>query len=313
MESEIDKKSIIAVALLGIGMLLLANPAYTQGGSGGGTNKAEAVELNLDEPSAQELGQLSQISLSSENLPNLYYNVRINLFEGLNGSQQDAFLTGRDGIYTGNGQNAVGVVFYQDSVYLGSPRQTEVGPGFVYQEVPENDTFLISRDSLNGTLAEGVDRAIDGESVVFDRASIVLSGYDYVVDDGFYAIETSAVGENQTVLNVTQATPEEVLGPLFTPLEEVEPRTLRESLIASIDEPQFLEPNVTSQAEQYQFVSHNGTLYQVSYERASVPITDALSVFNFAGMGLGLLLMLGGFYMMREVYKEKTKTEFNEL
>jgi len=312
MESDIDKKSLIAVALLGLGMLFLANPAYTQGG-GGGTNQAEAVELNLTQPSAQELSQLSQISLSSEDLPRLYHNVRINLFEDLNESQQDAFLTGRDGIYTGNRQNAVGLVLYQDTVYLANPRRTEVGPGFVYQNVPENDTFLISRDSLDGNAADAFDRAVEGEQVAFDRSPIVLSGYDYVVDDAFYAIETSSPDGNQTVLTVTPATPNEVLGPLFTPLEEVEPETLRESLIASTDEPQLLEPKDSSQARQYQLVSHNGTLYQMTYERASVPITDALSIFNFVGMGIGVLLMLGGFYMMREVYKEKTETGYDEL
>lgn len=314
MDGEIDKKSIIAVALLGIGMLLLANPAYTAGGgTGGGTAEAEAVELNLDQPSAQELSQLSQVSLQSDSLPRLFYNVRIRTFEELNQNQRDAFLTGLEAIYTGDRQNAPGVVLYQGTVHLGNARRTEVGPGFVYGEARENDTFLLSRDSINGTLAEAVDRASDGEQVAIDRHPVVLSGYDYVVDDGFYAIETSRTGENQTALTVTQTPASDALGPLFTPLEDVEPPALSESLIASIDEPQVLDPGVSGQARDYQFVSHNGTLYQMAYERASIPISEALSIFHFVGMGLGLLLMLGGFYMMREVYKEKTRPTYDEV
>lgn len=299
---QIDKKEIVAVGLLAVGILLFANPAYTQGQ--GGSAASVEVQQEID-PDALAPQTLSQINPDAEFLPVIEY-------EALDEDAQSIFDTGREGIYViETEQDAEGAVleravFYEGETYLAQTEETAQGINLQYSSV-DVETNIVGTNVMTEGQAEAFGNATaDGEVTLTDR-SRGLAAYEYVRDDGdatYY--ETSTETNNGTVLTVSEVDVRELVDPFFADTDEMTGER-RDTVVSAIqgDSP-VVTGETLNEVQQNQLVFHEGSYYQLGFAEASEPITEALGPLNFAGMALGILFVGAGGYMARRVYLEKT-------
>ncbi len=299
---QIEKKEVVAVALLALGILLFANPAYTHGQGG----SAASVQVGEDiDPDSLAPQTLSQMNPDAEFLPVIEYEV-------LDEDAQSIFDTGREGIYViETEQDAEGAVleravFYEGETYLAQTEETPDGINLQYSSV-DIETNIVGTNVMTEGQAEAFGNATtDGEVTLADR-SRGLAAYDYVRDDGdatYY--ETATETNNETVLTVSEIDVRELVDPYFEDTDDM-PDERREIVVSAIegDDP-IVTGETLNEIQQNPLVRHEGGYYQLGFAEASEPITDALGPLNFAGMALGILFVGAGGYMARRVYLEKT-------
>lgn len=303
---EIERNEVIAVALLALGVLLFANPAYTQGQSGSAASVQVAQEI---QPETLTLQNIPQINQELTTVPVIEY-------ERLSGEARSIFDTGRQGIYLirneSDAENAVlqSGVLYRDSVYLRQTQETQQGLELRYQEVSDDiGTNLMGTSLMSPEQLDKFKNATEAgsEGVNLTSVDAGLSAYDYVYDNEtrtYY--ETSIRNGNQTLLSVTEVEPTELIDPAFDDTSEMSGEK-REVVVGAIEgEEPVVSGDLLSEVQSSQLVRHEGSYYQIGFAEASVPITEALGPSNFAAMGLGILLILSGGYLVRRIYVEKT-------
>ena len=310
----VDRKEVATVALLALGILLFANPAYTQG-QGGSAAEVQVQGIDTDELATQDIATVN---------PELNFTLFVVEYESLNQQERTMFDTGREGIYVVETEDDLeGVrdflirdlqqqvpqvpVLYEGETYV---RQVQQGGGslnFEYTSVDRsyivNTRFITSRQSRsfrNATEAQG--------GVNLTAANRGLSAYDYVHDNatGTYYATTTENRRNTTVFYANETYVRDLIDPGVLGTNDMEDET-REAVVTAIDGGKpVVTGDVQDTLDQERFVKHDGEYYQLVLGQASPPITEALGPLNFAGMGVGLLFMAGGVLMARRVYKEKT-------
>ncbi|MFP4174675.1 MAG: hypothetical protein ACLFSW_02725 [Halobacteriales archaeon] len=306
----VDRKEVIAVMLLAIGILLFANPAYTQGQSASAAQVQVGQEINPDNLTVQQLTQIRQDATSS---PVVEY-------ERLNNESRSIFDTGRQDVYhireEEEAENAVlqSAILYRDSVYIREVEETEQGVELRYVNASEEiDANIVIPSLMSDEQRSAFDNATESGSVNLSSVDRGLLGYDYVYDnetETYYETSSETRG-NVTVFSVEQTDTRSVIGPAFTGTDEMDD-DVREIIVEGIDgEEPVVTGELLSEVQQYQLVEHEDSYYQLEFGQATPPIDEVFGPLNFAGMGAGVLFLLAGAYMVRRVYIEKTENTWS--
>jgi len=309
---EIDRREVATVALLAVGILLFANPAYTQG-QGGGPSAAEVAVGQEIQPSELGPGSVAQLRGNATVVPVVEY-------ERLNNESRSIFDTGRQGVYLIRDESDAGeavlrsAVLYGDRIYLRQTQQTQRGVELTYVDRSDDIEENFIGTSLMSDEQRGAFRnATDGGGVSLTATDRGLSAYDYVYDNEtstYYETSTER-RENATVLTAEEMGIRSLIDSRFTQTDEMDDE-VREAVVAGIDgERPVVTGDVLSGLRSSQLVRHDGAYYQLQLGQAQPPIDEALGPVNFAGMGAGVLLIAGGVYVARRVFLERTREERN--
>ena len=302
---EIDRKEVATVALLALGILLFANPAYTQGQAGSAAQVQVQQEI---QPDTLTIQTLTQIRRDATVAPVVEY-------ERLSNESRSVFDTGRQDVYLireeSDADDAVlqSAVLYDNGVYLRQVQETQRGVELRYINRSGDIGALIATPSLmSDEQRSAFANATERGSVNISALSRGLNAYDYVYDNGtgtYYKTSTDRSGK-ATVLSVEETDVGSIVDPAFTSTDEMED-DVREAVIGGIEgENPVITGDIVNRVQQNSLVEHEGSYYQIAFAQASPPITEAFGPLNFAGMGVGVLLLAGGAYMARRVYIEKT-------
>jgi hypothetical protein len=302
---EIDRKEVVAVGLLAVGILLFANPAYTQGQGG---SAAEVVLGQEIEPSSLGPATVTQINQNATQVPVVEY-------ERLNNESRAIFDTGRQGIYLirneSEAQNAVlqSGILYGDDIYLRQTQETQRGVELRYVDRSgEIETNIMTTVFMSEAQRNAFRNATEQGSFNLSLVNRGIAAYDYVYDNEtgvYYETEVDRSG-NATVLSVTETEARTLVDPYFTGTDEMSAGA-RQAVVSAIDgERPVVTGEVLSSLQGNTLVEHDGGYYQLQLGEASTPITEAFGPLNFAGMGIGLVLMGAGVYVARRVFVEKT-------
>lgn len=303
----VDRKEVATVVLLAVGILLFANPAYTQGQAGSAASVQVQQEIDVDTLGPQSIAQVSDGNVTV---------VPVVEYERLSNESRSIFDTGREGIYMitddSDAEDAVlqSAVLYGDEIYLRQTQETQGGIELRY--VDRSDDIgrnLISTSFMSDeqrSTFENATEADDGVNLTLvDRG---LSAYDYVYDNQtatYYETSTETRG-NITVFSVTETDARTLVDPYFTSTDSMDGE-VRDAVVGAIEgEEPVVTGEVLNGVQNSPLVEHEGVYYQLRFGQASPPITEALGPLNFAGMAVGILFILGGAYMARAVLREKT-------
>ena len=301
----VDRKEVATVVLLAVGILLFANPAYTQGQ--GGSAAQVQVQQEID-PGELPLRTLTQLRQDATVAPVVEY-------ERLNEEARSIFNEGRQGTYLirqeSDADDAVlqSAILYGDGIYLRQVQQTQQGVELRYLNRSGDIGANIATPSLmSDEQRSAFVNATENGSVDLSPINRGLSAYDYVYDnetETYYETSTERSG-NVTVFSVEETDVRSIVDPAFTSTDSMDDE-VRDAVVAAIEGDQpIVTGEVLSGVQNNPLVKHEGAYYQLGFGQASPPITDALGPLNFAGMGVGVLFLIGGAYMARAVLREKT-------
>jgi hypothetical protein len=302
---EIDRKEVATVALLALGILLFANPAYTQGQGGSAASVQVAQEIDTDGLTPRGV---SQIRPDATIVPVVEY-------ERLSTESRSIFDTGRTDVYVirqqSDADDAVlsSGILYGDDVYLRQAQETQSGIELRYVNRSGDIGANIATPSLmSDEQRSAFVNATESGPVNLTLANRGLSAYDYVYDNDtgtYYETSTERRG-NVTVFSVEATDARSVVEPAFTSTGSMDDE-VRETVVAGIEgESPVVTGELLSRVQQNSLVEHEGAYYQLTFGQASPPITEAYGPLNFAGMALGIVLLAGGAYMARSVLRENT-------
>jgi hypothetical protein len=310
---EIDRKEVATVALLALGILLFANPAYTQGQAGSAAQVQVQQEIQPDNVTPATVGGVN---------PDLSFRLFVVGYGSLNQQERTMFDTAREGIFVVRGeQDLEGIrdfllrdlqqqvpqvpILYEGEVYERTVREERGAINFEYSTA-EGGYIVSTRFMPEDQSATFRNATETGETNVSGITG--LSAYGYVYDNDtrtYYETSTEERG-NVTVLSVEETDVRSLIAPGFASTDEMD-EDVRKAVTAGIEgERPVVTGEALSQVQQNSLVEHEGSYYQIAFAQASPPITEAFGPLNFAGMGVGVLLLAGGAYMARRVYIEKT-------
>ena len=303
----VDRKEVATVALLALGILLFANPAYTQGQGGSAASVQVGQQIQPDALGPQSVAQVSGGDIAV--IPVVEY-------ERLNNESRSIFDVGRQGVYPirqeSDADNAVlqSAILYGDGIYLRQTEQTQQGVELRYVNRSDDiESNIINTPFMSEEQRAAFENATGpGESVNLTPLNRGLSAYDYVYDNGtgtYYETSTESQ-RNTTVFSATETDAQTLVDPYFRSTDGMSDEA-GEAVVGAIEGDQpVVTGDVLNDVQKSQLVKHEGAYYQLQFGQASPPITEALGPVNFAGMAMGLLFLVGGTYMARAVLREKS-------
>lgn len=303
-----EKDEIIAVALLGLGVLAMANPALMGLQNVQGDLEVSAQQTNLEDFSFAQV---------AEGMPGLIYLPEMVASTPSQFSDEDRgiFEAAVDDGYqvqSGEQQELEGYLQRTGFVLVGDRL---LRPGFdqenqmlLYQEV-ENEV-VVDREARSDAEAAALAEAVDGNETALTENSSTLLAYDYVRDsDVFYRVSTETRGED-VYLSVEEQTRQDVLMSLDSvgDIDEV-PSEVRDEVRTAIEGENSTVPmDGRAALQEVALIRYEGGFYQIQAQQTEPPITDLLQPYNYALMAAGLLLILASGLYARKVYvREKSR------
>lgn len=302
-----EKDEIIAVALLGLGVLALANPALMGMQNAQGDLEVSAQQTNLDDFSFAEV---------ANGMPGLVYVPNMVATRPSEFSDEDraVFEAAVDEGYQlqGTSQSELEGYLRRTSFVLADDRLLRPGVDeerglLLYQEL--EDSVVV--DMANRTDAEAValSGAVDGNETRLTDNSSTLLAYDYVRDgDTFYRLSPEPQGDD-VYLSVEGQSREDVLMSLDSvgDIDEV-PAEVRDEVRTAIEGDNVTVPIESRAAlQEIALIRYEEGYYQIQAQQTDPPITDLLQPYNYAIMAAGLLLIAAsGLYARRVYTREKS-------
>ncbi len=302
-----EKDEIIAVALLGLGVLALANPALVGMQNAQGDLEVSAQQTNLDDFSFAQV---------ANGIPGLVYvpGMRATRTEELSDDDRAVFEAAVDEGYQlqGTSQSELEGYLQRTGFVLAGDRLLRPGVDqerglLLYQEL--EDSVVVDRANRTDAEAAALSGAVDGNETRLTENSSTLLAYDYVRDgDTFYRLTSEARGED-VYLSVEGQSREDVLMSLdhVGSIDEV-PAEVRGEVRTAIEGENVTVPvDRRAALQEIALIRHEGGYYQIQAQQTDPPITDLLQPYNYALMAAGLLLIAAsGLYARRVYTREKS-------
>ncbi len=307
---------MIAVALLGLGVLAIANPALTGMQDATGDLEVTAQEIDVDAVSLQAFGQ---------EIPELNYVAGVTRPEEMTDGDRAIFDAAIDeGFSLEPGEQeeleqylaATGYVMH-GGVLL-RPAFDEDRQALFYQEV--EGTVVVDVDGLTEDEIDVYTAAVAGENPEVGENASALTAYDLVDDaDVYYALEFEETSEEDALhLTVTEQTKEDVLMTLSSVGELQDfPETVRGAVatalegevgVVEVEDEQMLQQR-QMELQELVLIRHEGAFYQLGAATGEPHLTELLEPYNYALMLSGVLLILASGVYARKVYVEEKERE----
>lgn len=297
-----EKDEILAVALLGLGVLAIANPALLGVQNVQGDLQVSAQQTNIDDFTFAQV---------TEGMPGIIYVPGMQATLPSQLSDQDRAILQSA---TDQGYQLQGTTQSEIEGYLRRTGFVIVGdrllrPGIdqqngllLYQEV--EDSVVVDVENRTDPEAAALSQAVDGNETRLSENASTLLAYDYVRDgDTFYRLSFETRGE-ELYLSVDEQTREDVLMSL-DPVGDIEevPAEVRDEVRSAIEgENATVSMDSRAALQEIALIRYEGGFYQIQAQQTEPPITDLLQPYNYALMVAGLLLIAASGLYARKVY-----------
>ncbi len=309
-----ERDEVIAVVLLALGVLAIANPAFMGMAEVEGEIELTAQEVEIDDFAFAELaGEMGDLIYVPDLVP-----VRSEQLTDEDRAIFDAAVGQGFEVQPGEEEafeqyvQRTGLVLHDGSLL--QPAFDEDAGLLTYQEAA--GTIVV--DLANRTADESpvLEEAIAGnESRVDDNAS-TLTAYDFVRDEEvFYALGFEETSDDERYLSVTEQSMEDVLISLerVGEIDDV-PAEVRDEVAAAI---RGEEASVSAEhqmlLQEVALIRYEGAFYQMQGEEVDPHITEHLEPYNYALMAAGLLLIATSMLYARRVYSRAKSDDSGEV
>lgn len=333
-----ERLEIVSVVLIGLGALLVANPAFLGVQNEPGSVVITADRIDTDTDDVRALANRSDA---------VVYDATVVDFAALTGPEQDLVgqaTRGGGGVrltrtqYRSVYQNATTLDYLRPRGYLyvnGTVLETRLQRGgqqgvvFTVKRTDEK-TLIGDPTRMNASLAAAVERVRDGGAPVDDETAVV-TGYDFLLIEGdvYRPVVTGATdaadgggdatgggnvsdggnatdGVSRGNVTLERSEAEAIYDEAATPLDEL-PGDGRSQVERAIADGSYDTGNSSvGRLQTVSLVRADDGYYGLSFGSEPPSLLEALDTANIVGVLLGLLMLVSGLYYARVVYRRKT-------
>ncbi|MFP4632411.1 MAG: hypothetical protein ACOCT0_03330 [Halobacteriota archaeon] len=301
-----ERNEVIAVTLLALGVLAIANPVYT-----GVTENAEgdllvtASSVDVDSLEFADMAeQLPSLQYIPDLVPVRYEQLTEEDREIVDEALGDGYQADSDEQDELTEFLERALVIIQDGTMYQASVDEESGT-VEYMDVSDQ-VVVVDRDNRTEAEEEALSGALENDSAAVEGNATTLLGYDYVRDGEDYLALDFDEGDNETTLSVERESLDDVLLSVegVGELDDV-PSSVRDDVETAIGgEEVRVDPDMSSNLERVRLIRHDGEYYQVAAEQSEPLATEVLGPANYVGMAAGLLLIVASGLYARRVYRE---------